>query len=251
MLASVGKWRVSKTDGRDIKLPFENIVQKSTYNIKIAEPTTTEIPISLAEEYDKDRLCEIFEKKQRVLVQAEFAGSGKSSACKHMVERGHRVLFVCPTNKLCQEVVAKEKEDEEDDNEDEEGPKIKAVTVNQFFGMGIADESSIKRFDARGYDVVVFDEIYQLDTRKLARVRRYAEENPDKIVLATGDKNQLGPIEPPTNTRRYGRVHGPLREPDLPEVYVPTGEQAPEVGRGQAEAQRLQARHLRREHSHR
>jgi superfamily II DNA or RNA helicase len=34
------------------------------------------------------------------MVRADYPGSGKSFACKHMEKRGHKVLFVCPTNKL-------------------------------------------------------------------------------------------------------------------------------------------------------
>jgi hypothetical protein len=45
--------------------------------------------LTLEEEYDVDRLCEIFEEKRRVVVRAEFAGSGKSYACKHLKNRGH------------------------------------------------------------------------------------------------------------------------------------------------------------------
>ena len=37
-----------------------------------------------------------------------------------MRERDHKVLFVCPTNKLCQEI-----------NEEDDGI-IKAVTINHF-----------------------------------------------------------------------------------------------------------------------
>ena len=42
MLGTVGKWRVSKTDHEDIKLPYENITQKKVMDIPIAEPTTNQ-----------------------------------------------------------------------------------------------------------------------------------------------------------------------------------------------------------------
>jgi hypothetical protein len=189
MMATVGKWRVSKEDHTDIKLPCESMAQKEVHEIKIVEPTTEQIPLTLQEEYDVDKICEIFEEKRRVVVRAEFAGSGKSHACKHMQKRGHNVVFVCPTNKLCQAI-----------NEDEETKDIKAVTANHFFGVGLTEESRSARFDDAKYDVVVFDEIFLLDTRKLARIKKYAETHPEKIVLATGDTNQLEPVEPMTNT---------------------------------------------------
>ena len=84
MLGTVGKWRVSKTDHEDIKLPYENIAQKKALDIPIVEPTTNQIPLTITEEYDVDKICDIFEEKKRVVIRAEFPGAGKSHACKHM-----------------------------------------------------------------------------------------------------------------------------------------------------------------------
>ena len=36
------------------------------------------------------------------MVRAEYAGCGKSYACTEMEKRGHKELFVCPTNRLSQ-----------------------------------------------------------------------------------------------------------------------------------------------------
>ena len=57
---------------------------------------------------------------------------------------------------------------------------VKAVTVNHFFGMGVAEDSKAKRFDSSAYDVVVFDEIFLMDPRKLARIKKYIVANPEK-----------------------------------------------------------------------
>ena len=53
----------------------------------------------------------------------------------------------------------------------------------------------ISKLDDRPYDVIVFDEIYFANVRMLARVKWYSEQNPGKIVLATGDTNQLETID--------------------------------------------------------
>ena len=37
-------------------------------------------------------MCDMFETKRRVMVMAEFAGRGKTYACKAMELRGHQVL---------------------------------------------------------------------------------------------------------------------------------------------------------------
>jgi ATP:corrinoid adenosyltransferase len=60
----------------------------------------------------------------------------------------------------------------------------------------MTEESRIKRFDDTAYDVVVFDEIFLMDTRKLARIKRYAEEHPEKLVIATGDTEPTGAHRP-------------------------------------------------------
>jgi hypothetical protein len=114
------------------------------------------------------------------MIRAVFAGSGKSFACKAMEQRGHKVLFVCPTNKLVQ-------------NNRESG-----VTLNQFFGVGFSEDGGVTRmskFDDKPYDVIVFDEIYFASVRMLAKVKRYSVLNPDKIILATGDTDQLERID--------------------------------------------------------
>ena len=101
------------------------------------------------------------------MIRAVFAGSGKSFACKAMENRGHKVLFVCPTNKLVQ-------------NNRESG-----VTLNQFFGVGMSEDGGVTRmskFDDKPYDVIVFDEIYFASVRMLAKIKRYNELNPDKII---------------------------------------------------------------------
>ena len=53
----------------------------------------------------------------------------------------------------------------------------------------------IAKFDDSRYDVIVFDEIYFANVRMLAKIKRYSENNPGKIILATGDTNQLETID--------------------------------------------------------
>ncbi len=88
-----------------------------------------------------------------------------------MKDKGYSVLFVCPTNKLLFNYE-------------------NSVTFNKFFGIGLDDEATTKTVsdEYQDYDVIVFDEIYFLaDPRKLVRIKRFCDENPNKIVIATGD----------------------------------------------------------------
>ena len=92
------------------------------------------------------------------MIRAEYGGCGKSFACEAMKERGHRVLFVCPTNKLAKKYGSD------------------GITINKFFGIGLAEENRVKCFDHSQHDVIVFDELFFSSIRKLARTKRFWEE---------------------------------------------------------------------------
>ena len=179
----IGGWRHAKDD--DIKLPSENYQYKFNTEIPITRPAFERV--ELLDEWDADEMCRIFEEKKRVIVRAHLPGSGKSYACEQMRKRGYKVLFVCPTKKLVQK------------NED-------AVTINKFFSIGINPKAKMAKFDAGEYDVIVFDEIVFYDVPWFARIHRYCLDNPNKIVVATGDTCQLPPINALTdqgNAKEY------------------------------------------------
>ena len=60
----IGQWRVSKEDEHEIKFPGEKLVQKSNREIAITEQKTYDIPLTGAEEWETDKLCNIFEEKK-------------------------------------------------------------------------------------------------------------------------------------------------------------------------------------------
>ena len=93
----IGTWRVSKT--KDIIFPFETLKQTQLEDIAINPLNTQQLAVE--DEWNTEEMCDHFEQQKRVM-GAEFAGCGKSYACKAMEKRGHKVLFVCPTNKLAQ-----------------------------------------------------------------------------------------------------------------------------------------------------
>ena len=94
----IGSWRVSKTE--DIILPFDFLKQLQLEHIEFKHLETQKIGIN--DEWNVSEICDHFLKHRRVMVRAEYAGCGKSFACKAMEARGHKVHFVCPTNKLAQ-----------------------------------------------------------------------------------------------------------------------------------------------------
>ena len=97
-VSKIGSWRVSKRG--DVTLPFETLQVKQLTTPKVAKAVRRNVPVQ--DEWNTDELCDLFSEHRRVMVRAEYAGCGKSYACKAMEKRGLRVLFVCPTNKLVQ-----------------------------------------------------------------------------------------------------------------------------------------------------
>ena len=61
----------------------------------------------------------------------------------------------------------------------------------------------ISKFDSSEYDVIIFDEIYFNDVQKLSKIKKYCNNNPDKIIIATGDTKQLPPINELSNQHEY------------------------------------------------
>ena len=119
------------------------------------------------------------------MIRGDAPGTGKTYICQKMVEHDHKVLFVCPTNRLLQEF---------------EG---EAMTINKFFGIDFGDVKLVK-FDYSGYDVIVFDEIYFSDAGTYWRIKRFVEEKKNiVIIIGTGDAKQLKCIQELTNTQDY------------------------------------------------
>ena len=81
---------------------------------------------------------------------------------------GHNVLFVCLTNVLCKKY------------------GDYGVTLNRVFSIGMTETSKMAKFNDIIYDTIVFDEVFFYSVRKLGRSKRYCDEHPEKIIIATG-----------------------------------------------------------------
>ena len=176
----VGGWRNSKID--NIHFPSQKFKTENNYFIKVTEQIIKEVEIN--NEYDSDEICNVFKEYNRVMVKALFPGCGKSHACKHMETLGYNVLFVCPTNELMRNYK-------------------NGITINKLFGMGISDDEKLKAFDTSEFNVIVFDEIYLHDIRKLSKIKKLCLNNPNKIIIATGDTCQIEPITELSNQKDY------------------------------------------------
>jgi len=185
----LGSWRLSKID--EIKFPCEDLrlALKDNKLIEITEFKTYPLELTTEDEYNVDKLCEYFENIKKVMIRGEYPGSGKSYACEHMVKRGHKVLFVCPTNKLTCKYGQN------------------GCTINKFFGIGLSEHTKLAKFNDTEYDTIVFDEILFCNIRMLSRIHKYCNDHPDKICIATGDSNQLKTIDIITNLHDYDEYY--------------------------------------------
>ena len=71
------------------------------------------------------------------MAQADKAGCGTYYACKEMEKPRHKVLFVCPTDRLSH------------------NNKENSVTLHKFFSVGTKNDEVIAKFDDSDYDVIV------------------------------------------------------------------------------------------------
>jgi len=177
----IGGWRISKYE--DIKLP--SVEYEIAKNEKVEIPTYKHKVIEIKNKYDTDNIIEVIKGHNPMMIRGVYPGTGKSFICQKMVDKGYKVIFVCPTNRLLQEF---------------EGD---ALTLNKFFGISFGDVK-LEPFDYSGYDVIVFDEIYFSSLSTYWRIKQFVEDNKhNKIVIATGDTKQLKLSQPLTNIQEY------------------------------------------------
>lgn len=66
----------------------------------------------------------------------------------------------------------------------------------------------MEKEDTSYFDVIVFDEIYFHNVGKWALIWNYCKNNPDKIVIATGDTKQLKNPDTVSNTISFEKYAG-------------------------------------------
>ena len=164
----------------DIKLPNERYKVVDNQLVKL--PTYENEEIEINDEYDTDEIIGAIEDKRHVMIRACYAGCGKSYIPKQMKNRN--VLFIVPTNNFSQEC------------------GVEAITVNKFFGVGVKNER-MKAHDYSSYDVLVFDEIFFNPIPIQVKIGKLMEENKDKIIIATGDTDQLPSVSEVSNMKDY------------------------------------------------
>ncbi len=81
------------------------------------------------------------------------------------------------------------------------------------------------KFDDSGYNTIDFDEILFCSVRNLARIKRYCESIPDKIVVATRGTDQLECIDCVTDQKDYDEYYNKCVGMIFPSKHVLQREQ--------------------------
>ena len=164
---AIGDWK----DNHKFIFPNQPFHKQVSKIVDITEYTNKTGTVK--NEYDTDEIIgDHILQTVRLMIRGSVPGTGKSFICKHLQQRGYNVLFVVPTNNLKQEC------------------GVEAMTINKFFGKSYGDER-VEKCDYSGVDAIVFDEIYFHNPAKWVLIWNFCIDNPDKIVVATGDTNQL------------------------------------------------------------
>jgi len=184
---SIGKLKINRLDKKGDTLKISQLCSIKRNNLEnIYEPIIDEEVniININDEFDKDEISNIINDNDRLLIKADIAGAGKTSACINFCKLFNKKgLFITPYNALCLDLRKKEME---------------AITLSKLIGLRLDGEDmkqGISKINVEEYDIIVFDEIYLHDIYNLQHINVFMKRH-DKIkYIATGDEYQLSPID--------------------------------------------------------
>ena len=173
------------------KTPLCGIVQRTNYYIKIDQHNINTIDI--LDEYDTNEINKKINLHNRLLIKSDMPGSGKSQCVKNYHNTNNnddtinKVLFITPNNELAQDIK-------------KEG--FDAMTVYAFLGLNHNEQSINTKKDVytKDYNIICFDEVYQIKRSILKRIDRYINEHSNIKFVATGDNAQNKAIEDDDDT---------------------------------------------------
>jgi hypothetical protein len=167
-----------ETDEKNIeKIKFYKLL-KVDYNELIEFKDFEKVePKIFDDEYDKEAINKYILDSKVVMLKGLYPGVGKTHTVLNL---GLKTLFVLPENTLARDI-KKQGHD--------------AITINKLFGLD-ANDKNLKncKFDVSEYKCICFDEIAKHNIDRLIRISKFIEENKDKIIIGSGDTNQIKPI---------------------------------------------------------
>ena len=140
--------------------------------------------ISIVDEWDTNEINAVFEKNAITLVKGEYPGVGKTYCVQ---QYKNDILFISPYNKLCQ-------------NLRKDG--FESITLIKLLGrQALGDKLGIPMkgknggpFDVSNHTVICFDEVMLYGPCELRQIQNYMSKHTNIKFIATGDSDQLKPI---------------------------------------------------------
>ena len=173
----IGQWKVEQE--KYINFPVDEYKYKFNEFIKVDKIENVEVIVE--DEWDTTGICKKLKLCSPCIIKGKYPGTGKSYIAEHFEKFGMRVCMVVPNNRQLQE------------------RETTATTYNKFFSVGVDVNEKLAPFDHGSFDVICFDEVYMCNMFMLNKVRQFCLNNPDKIIIGTGDIKQLPSIEDITN----------------------------------------------------
>ena len=174
---SIGQWKVEEE--KHINFPVDKYKYKFNEFIKIDKIENEDVEVE--DEWDTAGICKKLEICSPCIIKGKYPGTGKSYIAEHFKEFGKQVCMVVPNNRQLQE------------------RETEAVTYNKFFSVAVDANEKLPQYDYEPFDVICFDEVYLCNMYMLNKVRLFCLNNPDKIIIGTGDIKQLPSLENITN----------------------------------------------------
>ena len=169
--SEIGQYKISK---KKLCMPMTGFIKR--YNELIPLCVQGFETIEINDEYDTEEITGHIQKGGVVCKGA--GGTGKSyGASKVNLNK----LWITPNNLLAQEIHGE------------------AITLHNLLGLLVESETGKTPYDVSGFEMIIFDEIYFYNTATLSKIKAFMNAHPNIIFTATGDCNQLEPIEINTN----------------------------------------------------
>lgn len=157
--------------------PDSPIVQR--INVPFSIQQVEKNVIKLKDEYDTNELNNIFDMYDRVMILGLYPGVGKTTSVINY--KNKTILFVTPFNKLAQQTRIK---------------GCDAITANMLLGYYGDGKDYVKTVthDVSKYTHICFDELLINPPDILQKIDVFMNKHTDKKFFATGDVDQLQPI---------------------------------------------------------
>ena len=162
--------------------------------------------IELNDEFDREEISNVINSSSNLIIKADIAGAGKTSAFTYTVEKS-TTLLITPYNALCFELRKKD---------------FKALTLHKLIGLRCDGEEAVnsKCYDLTGIERIIFDEIYLYSIPNLEKIKQFMDRNSHIKFNATGDEFQLEPIQEKLNVDNFEEYYNSIIHSMFPNVIT-------------------------------